>query len=146
MSTKVALVFFPLPVMAYGWLVQFRIHIAAVCTALFFAGFFSMYAFSSYAYTAYTDGAFSWIYSSTLAYIADSNIGRSSSAFATNSFFRGAMACVATEAAVPLQNSLKDGGLYSLWTGLILVCEALLLLVLYRGRRWREAAEERERR
>ncbi|KZV76197.1 MFS general substrate transporter [Peniophora sp. CONT] len=127
-STKIALVFFPLPVMAYGWLAQFQIHIAAICTALFFAGFFSI-----------------WIYSSTLAYIVDANNGRSSSAVATNSFFRGIMACIFAEVAVPLQNSLKDGGLYSLWTGLVLVCEVLLLLVLYRGRKWREAAEERER-
>ena len=145
MSTKIALVFFPLPVMAYGWLAQFRVHIAAICTALFFAGFFSMYVFGSCVYVAYADAIFSWIYSSTLAYIVDANNGRSSSAVATNSFFRGVMACIFAEVAVPLQNSLKDGGLYSLWTGLVLVCEALLLLVLYRGRRWREAAEERER-
>ena len=44
-----------------------------------------------------------WIYSSTLAYIVDSNAGRSSSAVATNSLFRGLFAFAAAEVAVPLQ-------------------------------------------
>ena len=43
------------------------------------------------------------IYSSTLAYIVDANVGRSSAAVASNSFFRGVSAFVATEIAVPLQ-------------------------------------------
>ncbi|KAI0030266.1 major facilitator superfamily domain-containing protein, partial [Vararia minispora EC-137] len=126
-STKGALLFFPLPVIAYGWLAQEHVHVAALCVALFFSGFFSI-----------------WIYSATLAYIVDANTGRSSSAVATNSFFRGATACIFAELAVPLQDALGDGGLYSLWTGLVIVCEVLLLLVLYRGGRWRERAEERE--
>lgn len=44
-------------------------------------------------------------YTSTLAYIVDANAGRSSSAVATNSAFRGISAFVATEIAVPLQVS-----------------------------------------
>lgn len=43
------------------------------------------------------------IYASTLAYIVDANVGRSSSAVATNSCFRGISAFIAAEAAVPLQ-------------------------------------------
>lgn len=46
-----------------------------------------------------------WIYSSTLAYIVDANVGRSSTAVATNSAFRGVFAFVATEIAVPMQVS-----------------------------------------
>lgn len=45
----------------------------------------------------------SWSYSSTLAYLVDANNGRSSTAVATNSAFRGVAAFVATELAVPLQ-------------------------------------------
>ena len=45
----------------------------------------------------------SFIYTSTLAYIVDANTGRSSSAVAANSFFRGLTAFIATEVAVPLQ-------------------------------------------
>lgn len=44
----------------------------------------------------------SWIYSSTLAYIVDANAGRSSSAVAVNSFFRGLAAFIAAEVAIPL--------------------------------------------
>ena len=45
----------------------------------------------------------SCIYSSTLAYIVDANNGRSSSAVASNSAFRGGMAFIAAEVAVPMQ-------------------------------------------
>ena len=46
---------------------------------------------------------YSSIYSSTLAYIVDANVGRSSSAVALNSCFRGSLGFVAAEIAVPLQ-------------------------------------------
>jgi len=100
----------------------------SLCIALFFIGFFSI-----------------WIYSITLAYIVDSNIGRSSEAVATNSFFRGFAAFVFTEAAVPLQDSLGDGGMYTLWAGILVLCELLFLIVRLRGGAWREAADECER-
>ena len=86
-----------------------------------------------------------WIYSGTLAYTVDANTGRTSAAVATNSCFRGVAAFAFTEAAVPLQDSLGDGGLYTLWAGILVLCELLLLLVLLRGGAWREAADERER-
>lgn len=43
------------------------------------------------------------MYSSTLAYIVDANNGRSATAVATNSAFRGVFAFIATEIAVPMQ-------------------------------------------
>jgi hypothetical protein len=46
-----------------------------------------------------------WIYTSTLAYIVDANVGRSSTAVATNSSFRGLFAFIAAEIAVPVQVS-----------------------------------------
>ena len=48
------------------------------------------------------------IYASTLAYIVDANVGRSSIAVASNASIRGLAAFVATEAAVPLQVSVSD--------------------------------------
>ncbi|KAG6809841.1 hypothetical protein H0H92_014533 [Tricholoma furcatifolium] len=45
----------------------------------------------------------SWTYASTLAYIVDSNTGRSSFAIAVNNAFRGLFAFAAIEVAVPLQ-------------------------------------------
>ena len=104
------------------------------------------------------------MYSITLAYIVDANVGRSSTAVATNSAFRGVLAFVAAEVAVPLQvssfhlsicakysyrvrylkDSIHDGGLYSLWAGLLLVAASLVLLVRYKGSGWRADAERRE--
>lgn len=103
-------------------------------------------------------GFVSWIYASTLAYIVDSNTGRSGTAIACNSIFRGAGAFIAIEIAVPLQvsrwprypcvfssdgwdgmqDSLGDGWLYTIWGILLAVSSALLILVMIYGRRWRE--------
>jgi len=44
-----------------------------------------------------------FLYTSMLAYIVDSNTGRSSTAVAVNSFFRGVSAFIGTEIAVPIQ-------------------------------------------
>ncbi|KAG2351278.1 hypothetical protein BDR07DRAFT_1320497 [Suillus spraguei] len=126
-STKIAM-WSPLPVIGYAWVCQEHVNIAAVCVMLFLAGFTSI-----------------WIYTSTLAYIVDANTGRSSTAVATNSSFRGLFAFVSAEVAVPLQDAIGDGGLYTLWAGLIIVAECMILLVLYKGRDWREASVERER-
>lgn len=127
-STKVAMVWLPLSVIGYAWVCQERVNVAAICVMLFLAGFLSI-----------------WIYTSTLAYIVDANTGRSSTAVATNSSFRGLSAFVAAEVAVPLQDSIGDGGLYTLWAGLLVIANCFILLVLYKGRKWREASAERER-
>ncbi|CCM00161.1 uncharacterized protein FIBRA_02189 [Fibroporia radiculosa] len=121
------MIFFPPCVVAYGWICEEHVHIAAVCVILFFSGFFMIS-----------------IYSSTLAYIVDANVGRSSSAVACNSCFRGILAFIAAEVAVPLQDSIGDGGLYSMWAGLMLVSEVLLLLVWWKGAQWREKALAQE--
>jgi len=55
-----------------------------------------------------------WIYTSTLAYIVDANTGRSSTAVATNSSFRGLSAFVAAEIAVPLQVSQCHNSLWNI--------------------------------
>ncbi|KAG2055451.1 MFS general substrate transporter [Suillus hirtellus] len=127
-STKIAMLWSPLSVIGYAWVCQERIHVAAVCVMLFFTGFLSV-----------------WIYASTLAYLVDANTGRSSMAVAANSSFRGLFAFVAAEIAVPLQDTIGDGGLYTLWAGLMVVVECMILLVLYKGRNWREASVEREK-
>lgn len=128
-STKIAMLWSPLSVIGYAWVCQERVHVAAVCVMLFLAGFLSV-----------------WIYTSTLAYLVDANIGRSSTAVATNSSFRGLFACIAAEIAVPLQDTIGDGGLYTLWAALMVVIECMILLVLYKGRNWREASIEQEKR
>ncbi|KAI9064704.1 vacuolar DHA amino acid exporter [Trametes sanguinea] len=127
-STMVPMVFLPPSVIAYGWVCERHVNVGAICVMLFLSGFFSI-----------------CIYSSTLAYIVDANNGRSSSAAATNSAFRGIAAFVAAEVAVPLQQSIGDGGLYSLWAGLMLLSELLILLVWWKGSAWREKWELKER-
>jgi len=116
----------PLSVLAYGWLANEHIHVASLVVALFFVGFTS-----------------TWVYSSTLAYIVDANVGRSSTAVAGNSLFRGLFAFIASEAAEPLQTSIGDGGLYSLWAGLCVAAALLVILVVLFGEKWRLASEKR---
>ncbi|KAG1900320.1 MFS general substrate transporter [Suillus fuscotomentosus] len=127
-STKIAMLWLPLSVIGYAWVCQEQVNIAAVCIMLFLIGFLS-----------------AWIYTITLAYIVDANTGRSSMAVAANSSVRGLFAFVAAEIAVPLQDTIGDGGLYTIWAGVMVVVECMLLLVLYKGRKWREASVEREK-
>lgn len=75
---------------------------------------------------------------STLAYLVDANPGRSSSAVATNSSFRGTLAFVSTMVAVPLEDAVGDGWLYTGFAGLVIVMELLIVLVLRKGVSWRE--------
>ncbi|KZS93595.1 MFS general substrate transporter, partial [Sistotremastrum niveocremeum HHB9708] len=128
-STKLCMFLLPPSVIAYAWMAQKHVHIAGLVVALFFSGFASI-----------------WIYASTLAYIVDANNGRSSTAVATNSFFRGTAGFIAAEVAVPLQTAIGDGGLYTVWAGLCVLLDLMILLVIWRGEGWRRAAEAKERR
>ncbi|KIM36580.1 hypothetical protein M413DRAFT_449115 [Hebeloma cylindrosporum] len=91
-STVLGVIFFPPSVVAFGWICEKHVHVAVICVFLFLTGFFSIL-----------------IYSSSLTYIVDANVGRSSTAVATNSAFRGMAAFIATEIAVPLQDGVGDG-------------------------------------
>ncbi|KAG9318305.1 hypothetical protein JVU11DRAFT_389 [Chiua virens] len=63
-----------------------------------------------------------------------------------NSVYRGTLAFVAAEIAIPLQDSIGDGGLYTFWAGLMLIMEVLVLLTLKFGKKWRERSEKIEKR
>ncbi|KAI0078248.1 MFS general substrate transporter [Panus rudis PR-1116 ss-1] len=126
-STKYAMLFLPPVTAAYGWCAEKNVHVAAICIFVFFTGFLSIA-----------------MYASTLAYVVDANTGRSSSAVAANGVFRGTSAFIATEVAVPLQLAIGDGGLYTLWAGLMIVTELLIVLVWWKGREWRERCERKE--
>jgi hypothetical protein len=45
-----------------------------------------------------------------------------------------------------IQDAIGDGGLYTLWAGLMLLAELMILLVLYKGKQWREASIDAEKR
>lgn len=106
---------------------QEKVHVAGPVVVLFLAGFSTI-----------------WMYSSTLTYIVDANKGRSSTAVATNSSFRGITGLIVAQVSAPLQDSIGDGGLYSIWTGLLVLLELLIVLVMMKGAAWRAAEEEKE--
>ncbi|KAG1819638.1 MFS general substrate transporter [Suillus subaureus] len=128
-STRPAMWFFPPAIIGYAWVCERHVHVVAICIMLCLSGFLS-----------------TWIYASTLAYIVDANPGRSSTVVATSSTFRCTFAFVATEVAIPIQVAISDGYLYTLWGVIVMVMEILTLAVLYKGKKWREASEERDRR
>ncbi|TFK22940.1 MFS general substrate transporter [Coprinopsis marcescibilis] len=125
-STIFGIIAVPPVTLGFGWICQKHLHVSVVCVFLFACGFLAI-----------------WIYASTLAYIVDANNGRSSSAVATNSLFRGVSAFIAVEVAVPMQDNLGDGWMYTIWAAIMVVAGALLLLVLKNGGRWREHADSK---
>ncbi|KAG1823574.1 major facilitator superfamily domain-containing protein [Suillus subaureus] len=126
-SSKLAMLWLPPFVVGYAWVCEKHVHVAVICVMLLLIGFSSI-----------------WMYTSTLAYLVDANPGRSCSAVATNSSVRGSLAFVSVLIAVPLQDVLGDGGLYSAWAGVMVVMELLVILVLQKGESWRKESEERE--
>ncbi|EPT00293.1 hypothetical protein FOMPIDRAFT_55404 [Fomitopsis schrenkii] len=122
-SNLYPMLFLPASVIAYGWVCEGHVHVSVVCVLLFLSGFLYI-----------------TIWTITLSYIIDANSGRSSSALSANSCVLGLFGFIASEIALPLENSLGNGGLYSIWSGLIVIAELLVVLVLWKGRVWRERA------
>lgn len=107
--------------LVYAWTMDSKTHIAGPVVALFFGGFSILF-----------------VYSNTLAYLVDANPGKSSSAVGNNSMVRGICACVMSQIALPILHAIGDGGLYTLFAGL-LTCSSLgLVLVSFKGAKWRE--------
>ncbi|WWD17099.1 hypothetical protein CI109_101536 [Kwoniella shandongensis] len=125
-STFIAMPFIILSFLAYAWTAHEKVHIAGIVVSLFCAGFSLM-----------------WIYSPTLAYLVDSNPGLSAPASSCASFVRGALACVMSQIAVPIRNGIGDGGMYSLFAGLVGVSCGLIVLLYFKGESLRIRALER---
>ncbi|KAE9402295.1 hypothetical protein BT96DRAFT_991270 [Gymnopus androsaceus JB14] len=126
-STVHGLVIFPLCVIGYAWVLEERVNVSGVCVMLFACGFVSIF-----------------VYTSTLAYIVDANVGRSSSAVALNSAFRGTCAFIFEEIAVPMQDGLGDGWMYTIIAVIMAFSGVLMIVVMHKGAQWRAEAEERE--
>ncbi|KAG2156791.1 vacuolar DHA amino acid exporter [Suillus bovinus] len=126
-SSKLAMLWLPPSVIGYAWVCEKHVDVAVVCIMLVLIGFTSI-----------------WMYSSTLAYLVDANPGRSSTAVAANSSFRGTLAFASVMTAVPLQDALGDGVLYTAWAGILVAMELSVLLVIHKGESWRRESEERE--
>lgn len=129
-----------------------QVHIAAPVVFLFFAGFSLMV-----------------IYSSALAFMVDSNLGRSSAAIACNSFFRGVSstcprccldnvcdpdllplllvpqltAFVLSECALPIRDRIGDGGLYTLFSGILAISGGVFIVLAFKGKDWRTNPDHR---
>lgn len=121
-STVLAMPILVASFLAYAWTAEKKVHIAALVVCLFFAGFSLL-----------------WIYSSTLAYVVDANPGASSSAVSCNSMFRGICACVMSQVATPIQNGIGDGGLYTLFAGILAFACACNLLLMVKGEQDRKS-------
>lgn len=107
--------------LVYAWTLDFKTHIAGPVVALFFGGFSILF-----------------VYSNTLAYLVDANPGKSSSAVGNNSMVRGICACVMSQIALPILKAIGDGGLYTLFAGLLTLSCCGLVLISLKGARWRE--------
>ncbi|KAG1818699.1 major facilitator superfamily domain-containing protein [Suillus subaureus] len=126
-SSTLGMLWLPPAVIGYAWVCEKHVNVAVICVMLVLIGFSSI-----------------WMYTCTLAYLVDANPGRSCTAVATNNSFRGSLAFVSVVIAVPLQNALGDGGLYTVWAGILIVTELMVILVLRKGESWRKEGEERE--
>ncbi|KAF9236462.1 major facilitator superfamily domain-containing protein [Melanogaster broomeanus] len=126
-GTTLAMPWLPPCVIGYAWVAEKHVHIAALCVMLFLFGFFSF-----------------WIYANTLAYLVEANTGRSSFAVTAHHSFRGTLSFVIIMVAVPLQDTLGDGRLYTAFAVLLLALELLIVLVIYKGASWREEGEGKE--
>jgi hypothetical protein len=116
--------------LTYAWTAGSQVNIAGIVISLFFAGLSVML-----------------IYASTLAYLVDVNPvcykpfnnatrleradeqGRSSAAVSSNSFVRGCLACVMSQIARPVQDAIGDGGLYTIFAGLLTMSSLGIMLV-----------------
>ena len=107
-STVPGLISFPIFVLGFAWITEEHVHISGMCVMLFMTGLTQLCVLLL---TARSIPSLTptprFVYASTLSYVVDANVGRSSYAVALNSAFRGISAFVATEIAVPLQVSFS---------------------------------------
>lgn len=163
-STKLAMWFLPPSVIGYAWICEKHVHVSAVCVMLFLAGFFSM--FVPLRHNRTTSLITSWCRSMSPDYQMD--ICKHSCIHCRcergplidgygyeqrmpgNSCICGCRSSCSSTGTLGqrcfhlfwlycLQNAIGDGGLYTIWAGLMFITELLILLVLYKGEKWRES-------
>ncbi|KAF9962591.1 hypothetical protein BGZ72_000011 [Mortierella alpina] len=120
--------FLPLGLMLFGWSVQSHLPVAYSLVGIFFVGFGMMMVFSSTT-TALVD--------------ANSDNNKATSAVACNSFARGVTGAIAGFAALPMQDSMGDGWLYTFWALMTLVGAAGLVLMVVKAKTWRQKAADK---
>ncbi|KAK8864593.1 hypothetical protein IAR55_001843 [Kwoniella newhampshirensis] len=129
-ATFIAMPFIVASFLTYAWCAEEKVHIAGIVVSLFFAG-----------------ASLMWMYSPTLAYLVDSNPGLSAPSSSCASLMRGCLACIMSQIAVPIRNGIGDGGLYTLFAGLLAVGCGIVILLSFKGEQWRiRANAKRENR
>ncbi|KAL4892799.1 major facilitator superfamily domain-containing protein [Aspergillus ambiguus] len=110
-----------LAVVAFGWVLDFRVHLAAPTTILFFMGFG-------------LTGAFNTV--STL--LVDLYPTNASAATASNNFARCLLGAGATALIDPMLGAMGRGWCFTFVSLVMLLTAPLLLIVIRLGPRWRE--------
>lgn len=104
----------------YGWAAQYHVNISIPIILLFIIGYTSIHC-----------------YSVDLAYLVDSNPGRSSGAVAVNSAFRGFLAFIAAEVSDPILSAVGNGPFQTGWAVLIAFTVVFLWTTAEKGKGWR---------
>jgi hypothetical protein len=106
-SSTLGMLWLPPAVVGYAWVCEMHVNVAVICVMLVLIGISSMSVHWSFIVVALTFTP-RWMYTCTLAYLVDANPGRSCTAVATDSSFRGSLAFISVVIAVPLQVSSLD--------------------------------------
>ncbi|RHZ75967.1 hypothetical protein Glove_208g203 [Diversispora epigaea] len=120
-SSWLGVIGIPISFLAYGWFIQWRLHIILPLITMFFGGL------STYL-----------VFNSTSTYLVDAFPGRSASAIAVSNFLRGISAAFSSLISIPLEDALGIGWTYTLLVVITLFSTSCLILVYFRGKVWRE--------
>ncbi|KAF9902903.1 hypothetical protein EC991_004375 [Linnemannia zychae] len=118
----------PLGLMLYGWSVQKGLPLACALVGIFLVGFGMM-----------------MVYSSTTTTIVDANSegNMATSAVACNSFARGVLGGIAGFLALPMEDGMGSGWLYTFWAIMTVVGSAGLVVLMVRAPIWRQKAADK---
>ncbi|CAG8458282.1 7651_t:CDS:2 [Dentiscutata heterogama] len=118
-------VLIPVSLLAYGWFIAKDTHISLPIISMFFFGF----------------GALS-VFNGSSTYLIDAFPGRSASSIAVNNCFRSIAASIMSFASTPLENALGTGLLYTLLTVYIILGTSCMVIVYFKGKKWRERFQD----
>ncbi|EXX71100.1 uncharacterized protein OCT59_020248 [Rhizophagus irregularis] len=111
----------PLIFIAYGWLIERKVHISLPIILIFLSGFSVM-----------------TVYTSTSAYLIDSYPDQSASAISTHVFLRSVLTGIFSLFTILLQDSIGLGWMFTLLGAASLLSVSALIIVYFKGAKWRE--------